>query len=194
MGASLMLQPGGFHNAQDDSLTLSSFSQARPHYPQTSHPLQSLGNISEASNEEFSPTGTDEQFYDTSSASPLPPVANVEHSRGRADTLSLSPFDKNSSIHDSFDELEMTSSTDYKKMEGAGTNDEHGSSGLSPKSSDSDVTSSGMGGVQGESPYFSSKLVFPSLISSTPHDTTNSTNGAMRHRAVLKDEGRDDQD
>ncbi|XP_019850792.1 PREDICTED: uncharacterized protein LOC109581265 [Amphimedon queenslandica] len=187
MGASLMLQPGGFHNVQDDSLTLSSFSQARPHHPHTSsRPLQSLGNISEASNEEFSPTGTDEQFYDTSSASPLPPIDNEPSSRTRSDTLSLSPFDKNSSIHDSFDDLDM---------DGPGTSKEHGSSELSPKPSDSDVTSSGTGGAQIESPYFSSKLAFPSLISSTPSDaTTTSTSGAMRHRVTFKDEGRDDED
>ena len=202
MGASLMLQPQGFHYPVDDSLTLPSFSQTRrqPH-PHVSHPPQSLGGISEASNEEPSPTNED-QFFDVSSASPLPspplppPVGgeDLQGSRSRADTLSLGPFGKNSSIHDSFDDiLELTSGSGAT---GNGSGETHTQisehSGLSPISSNLDAASGtgGGGAGQGESPYFSSKLDFPSLISSTPLND----NGTVRQRVLTKEEEKSGQD
>ena len=208
MGASLMLQPQGFHYQADDSLTLPSFSQTRhqphPHHPHISHPPQSLGGISEASNEEPSPTSptNEDQFFDVSSASPLPspplppPVGgeDLQGSRSRADTLSLGPFGKNSSIHDSFDDiLELTSGNGAM---GNGSGETHTQisehSELSPISSHSDAASGTGGGGegQGESPYFSSKLGFPSLTSSTPLND----NGTVRQRVLTKEEEKSGQD
>lgn len=187
VGSSFTPHRHGFHYTPDDSLFLSSSSPALPseappithkatpipHHHGLSHglsithkappPHANLSKISETSEDDDT---TNEMSHDL--------MLHDSNERGRTGTISLGPFSRHDNpLHDSFDDLniELTNGTNSETTTTTTTTSEVSSNGVSSSNNN-----------EMSSPYFATKLSFPSSLMSTPLESNEDNNGMLRNR------------